>query len=211
MRKIRAEMPSNPQQNDLGMESKTSPGLDVATITRGVCAVAAGRVISGCVFFMFTVGAGLGRMVIRAVSFFGPGWTAAPLSRLSTFPFPGRAGVLPGPAGFGKGVSRGEAATSEARIGGIGGLGNEVGGETLAESSGEDGGWIVGGNRRTGAALTGVRDGRTIRAVSRFTVADSGDTSGLGGNAMRTVSFLGSAIMNILPRRVAEIYFFVTR
>ena len=43
MRKIRAEMPSNPQQNDLGMESNALIGFDVATMTGAGCtAVAAG-------------------------------------------------------------------------------------------------------------------------------------------------------------------------
>ncbi len=61
MRKISAEMPSNPQQNHLGMESNASIAPDVATMTGAGCTVAAaGRVIGGCVFFVFTAGAGVG-------------------------------------------------------------------------------------------------------------------------------------------------------
>jgi hypothetical protein len=59
------------------MESKGSAALDGMMTTGAACTTAAGRMISGWVFVMFTagfaVGSGFGRMVIRAVSFFGPG------------------------------------------------------------------------------------------------------------------------------------------
>jgi hypothetical protein len=58
MRKIRAEMPSKPQQNDLGMESNALIALDVAPMIGPGCSVPAGD--------------RLGRIVMRAVSFFGP-------------------------------------------------------------------------------------------------------------------------------------------
>jgi hypothetical protein len=58
MRKMRAEMLSNPQQNHLGMESRTSVALDVATMTGAGCVLAA-------------AGDRLGRIVMRAI--FGRG------------------------------------------------------------------------------------------------------------------------------------------
>jgi hypothetical protein len=55
MRKIRAEMPSNPQQNHLGMELNASIALDVAPMTGAGCVLAA-------------AGDRLGRIVMSAVS-----------------------------------------------------------------------------------------------------------------------------------------------
>ena len=60
MRKIRAERPSNPQQNHLGMESNPSIALDVAARP-------------GAGWTMAGDGDGRGKIVIRAVSFFGLG------------------------------------------------------------------------------------------------------------------------------------------
>jgi hypothetical protein len=68
-------MPRSVQQNERGIDSKRSSGLDVTTTGAG-CIVAAGRTSNGCVFVMLTEGpvpAGRGRMRMRAVSFFGPG------------------------------------------------------------------------------------------------------------------------------------------
>jgi hypothetical protein len=68
-------------------------------------------------------------------------------------------------------------------------------GASVADSVSWEAGDVVifGGNRRIG--VTGVRDGRTIRAVSRFaTVGALAACSGRGGSAMRTVSFFGSAM-----------------
>jgi hypothetical protein len=60
MRKISAEMPSNPQQNHCGIESNASPAMDVGRVPDVVCATAvAGR---------------WGGQEMRAVSFFGAGW-----------------------------------------------------------------------------------------------------------------------------------------
>ena len=106
MRKIRAEMPSNPQQNDLGRESNGSIAWDVATLT----------------------GAGFDRMVIRAVSFFGPGWTETPAkfldaagasageSKFAVVPASDETGGTP--AGFGRGCVIGEAVTFGGNTGG---------------------------------------------------------------------------------------------
>src|ERR1700730_7189828 len=78
MRKINAEMPSSAQQNDLGIASNSSTGFG-AMITGTGCTVAAGRMSSGCVLVILIAGLGaemgLGTMLMRAVSFFGPGWT----------------------------------------------------------------------------------------------------------------------------------------
>jgi hypothetical protein len=57
----------------------------------------------------------------------------------------------------------------------------------------EGSGMIVGGNRRIG--VTGVRDGRTIRAASRLaTLGSEAACPGCRGGAIRTVSFFGSAM-----------------
>ena len=53
-----------------------------ATVTGALWIFACGTVNSGCVFVIFTVGeggaAGAGRILMRAVSFFGPGCNAEP-------------------------------------------------------------------------------------------------------------------------------------
>ena len=64
MRKIRAERPSNPQQNRLGMESNASTEADVATIAGAVCLTIGGDASD--------------KRAMRAVSFFGPDRTEAP-------------------------------------------------------------------------------------------------------------------------------------
>ncbi len=51
------------------------PAARGATVTGALCTFGAGAVINGCVFVIFTAGAGAagsGRMLMRAVSFFGP-------------------------------------------------------------------------------------------------------------------------------------------
>ena len=69
-------MPKRPQQNDFGMASNASIGFG-AMITGAGCIPGAGRMSKGCVLVMLTGGLGaeigLGRMLMRAVSFFGPG------------------------------------------------------------------------------------------------------------------------------------------
>ena len=68
MRKMSVEMPSNPQQNQLGMESSASIALETATMTGAGCRTDA-------------AGDCLGRMVMRAVSFFGSAMTDHVASR----------------------------------------------------------------------------------------------------------------------------------
>src|ERR1700674_2787049 len=81
MRRVRAEMPNKPQQKDRGTKSSPCTGLDVTTVIGETGALPTGRMIRGCVLVMFTAGfvgaTGFGRIVMRAVSFFGPGSTSA--------------------------------------------------------------------------------------------------------------------------------------
>ena len=72
-----AEIPKIVQQIGRGMASK--PEVVLWLTTDPLSIFAAGGIINGWVFVIFTLGAGLfvsGRMLIRAVSFFGP--AAAP-------------------------------------------------------------------------------------------------------------------------------------
>src|SRR5476649_1997506 len=91
------------------------------------------------------------------------------------------------PGGFGQGRNSGEG-------GATGGRRDEMTGASLAESGARVGGAIVGGTRRGG--MTGAREGRAIRAVSRFSPPFWPPSFGAarGGRAMRTVSFFGSAM-----------------
>jgi hypothetical protein len=214
MKKMRAERPSNPQQSHLGVESNGSIAVDAATTTGAVCTIGAGRMMSGCVFVMFTAGlgapAGFGRIAIRAVSFFGPGWIEAPLKfseEAGSVAF-GRASEA---ADFGSGCNKGDVLEAG---GCIGGRRNGITGDSAegAMPIGVVVGLIVGGSRRGGTA--GVREGRTILAVSRVAPLFCGlcVVSGLGGSAMRIVSFFGSAMTgHVAPRKIAEISFLVTR
>jgi hypothetical protein len=61
MRKIRAERPSNPQQNHLGVESNASLAADGGMMADPVRLVSAATDRAGGI-------------AMRAVSFFGPGW-----------------------------------------------------------------------------------------------------------------------------------------
>jgi hypothetical protein len=97
MRKIRAEMPSKPQQNDLGMESNALIALDVAPMIGTGCPVPAAGDLPN-------------RMGMRAVSFFGPG-------RIK-FSDAGSNGVGGAPAGFGRGCKTGESAACGGNTGG---------------------------------------------------------------------------------------------
>jgi hypothetical protein len=90
------------------------------------------------------------------------------------------------PGGFGSGWSIGE--LPDEITGGR--RGRTTGGSGFAPDDGN--GVIFGGNRRIGVA--GVREGRTMRAVSRFASLAWAAFSGRGGSAMRTVSFFGSAM-----------------
>jgi hypothetical protein len=85
---VTAEIPKMVQQ--IGSGTASSVDMDGVNATLGVtvaagatvCAFAAEAMTSGCVFVIFTVGAGRcvgsGRMLMRAVSFFGPAWVAEP-------------------------------------------------------------------------------------------------------------------------------------
>jgi hypothetical protein len=180
------------------MASTRTTGFEVMT-TGATGADPAGWMSNGCVLVMFTAGAvvgvGRGRTLIRAVSFFGPRFTDGALllsSRMGT----GRTaapGSLLGsePGGFGNGCKSGEV-----EAGGVTGgrLGKMRGASIVAGSvSGVEGSaLILGGKRRIG--VTGVREGKTIRAVSLATLGAEPACSGRGGSAMRTVSFFGSAM-----------------
>lgn len=77
-----AESPSNAQHSGLGTESSAATVVAVLIFTAIVCTVATGAIRNGCVLVMFTEGAGdgdrSGRMLMRAVSFFGPDCAEAP-------------------------------------------------------------------------------------------------------------------------------------
>ena len=81
-----AETPKIIQQIGNGMASHEVAAVvgsaGAATVTGAVWTVTCGTVWSGCVFVIFTVGdggaAGCGRMLMRAVSFFGPACAADP-------------------------------------------------------------------------------------------------------------------------------------
>ena len=73
-----AETPSTAQHNGIGISSIRSCGFGAGSGVRvtGVAGVSmAGKLISGCVFFICTAGfgGGSGNTVMRAVSFFGDG------------------------------------------------------------------------------------------------------------------------------------------
>lgn len=135
-------------------------------------------------------------MLMRAVSFFGPRFTAG----AATSPRTGGTGRLAAPpfstpGGLGSGCSMGELPLGVI-TGGRRGSTTDGSGFALAEGNGV----IFGGVRRIG--VTGVREGRTIRAVSRFTsFAEGAVDSGRGGSAMRTVSFFGSAMSELRAQR----------
>ncbi len=112
---MRAETPSKTQQSGLEMESNGSRAVDVTTTTGDAGITAAGRMISGCVFVIFTAGlvsgTGFGRIVMRAVSFFGPGETPKlPGFGRSGVTLAGETDVSGGVAVFGKGCKTGDAA-----------------------------------------------------------------------------------------------------
>jgi hypothetical protein len=116
-----------------------------------------------------------GKLLMRAVSFFGPPWLAG--------------GGRGSEGGFGKGCKRGETAADWGDT--TGGRRGEIGTGSAAESEAGNG-VILGGTRRTGA--TG-REGRTILTVSSLTaLAEGGVLSGRGGRAIRTDSLFGSVM-----------------
>jgi hypothetical protein len=181
------------------MASTGATGFVVIT-TGAAGTVPAGWINSGCVLVMLIAGAaagvGRGKTLMRAVSFFGPrcieGAAATFSSRAGGT---GRLAELGSafvsiPGGLGNGCKSGEDAGETGGVNG-GRRGKTFGASVL--DSAEGSGVILGGNRRIG--VTGVREGKTIRAVSRFaTLGIEAACSGRGGSAMRTVSFLGSAM-----------------
>ena len=146
---------------------------------------------SGCVFVMLITGAGAGagrgKTLIRAVSFFGPRLTDGAIE-LPAAGGTGRAASPSIPGGFGNGWSSGEL------LGVVvtgGRRGKTVDVSAAASAAGI--GVIVGVNRRIG--VTGVRVGRTIRAVSRFSPLGAEPAcSGPAGSEIRTDSFFGSSM-----------------
>ena len=71
-----ADAPSNPQHRDIGISSIFEIGCGSifdATVTVVVGTSTAGKSINGCIFFISIAGlaGGLGKTVMRAVSFFG--------------------------------------------------------------------------------------------------------------------------------------------
>jgi hypothetical protein len=135
MKKMREERPSNPQQSHLGVESNASGALDVAAATGGVGMAVAGRMMSGWVFVIFPAGfdgpTGFGKLVMRAVSFFGAGRTEASPK------FSGAASSVAlesgsGAAGFGSGFNVGDGLEEG---GWTGGRGNGITGDSAAGST----------------------------------------------------------------------------
>src|SRR5438270_9243348 len=170
---------------------------------------------SGCVFVMLIAGAGAGagrgKTLIRAVSFFGPRLTDGAIE-LPAAGGTGRAASPSIPGGFGNGWRRAEL------LGGVvtgGRRGKTVNVSAAASAAGID--VIVGGNRRIG--VTGVRVGRTMRVVSRFsTLGAEPACSGPAGSEIRTVSFFGSSMGGVCAqengtnaRRLSLVYLFCSR
>jgi len=168
------------------MESATATLTGFEARMTGAGWIVLGRTSNGCVLVMFTAGAvvgtGFGTIRIRAVSCFGrccgeiadEPWRELPFPR-SASGFTGNGiGACPegagAPGGFGSGCKSGEEMLAEG--GAIAGRRNEITGGSGVVSPLEEGAVIFGGSRRTGAG--GVRDGRTIRAVSRFVMLAAG-------------------------------------
>src|SRR4051794_30469280 len=155
---------------------------------------------------MLTVGAGCdtgrGRTLMRAFSFFVPPLLEG--AGIGGFPRMGvgRTGLVASEAGgFGSGFNNGDETGTDGVIsGGRCTVGN---GPLVDSGAGSD--MILDGGRRIGVT-GGVRDGSTIRAVSRFSADGTAPAcSGRGGNAMRTVSFFGSAMtIGSALRKIAQ-------
>jgi hypothetical protein len=189
------------------MASIGATGFDVIT-TGAIGRVPVGWINRGCVLVMLIAGAALGvgrgKTLMRAVSFFGPRCIEGAAVTFSSWA--GGTGRIAGfglafvsmPGGLGNGCKRGEEA---GETGGVtGGRRGKTVGVSVIDSE-EGSGVILGGNRRIG--VMGVREGKTILAVSRFAMlgADAA-CSGRGGSAMRTVSFFGSAMRAI--KKIAQ-------
>jgi hypothetical protein len=162
-------------------------------------------VTSGCVFFICTVGAvfglGSGRMVMCAVSFFGPGEVDGFGSGVIAG---GGVTLTLGGAGGGTGFDiNGVVGVLDVGGAGGGGGGRNGSGSVIGDADiGDKGGGINGGSDGFGGAgggraatsLRGGRTGKLIRTVSRAALAPGPGGAGRGGSVMRTVSFFGSCV-----------------
>jgi hypothetical protein len=192
------ETPSNAQQSGIGIVSTIGFRSLVATVIGAFSIFRSGIVMSGCVFFICTVGAGLpggsGRIVMRAVSFFGPGEGLVEEGGMGviggvTVPIVATAGA----DGLlavrdNRGVKGGEgdgAAVSDVRGGNI---------------VGREGGAVGGGEAMP---FAGGRVGKLILTVSRGSMAADG-AGGAGGKVIRTVSFFGSGESAIRCRNYCQ-------
>lgn len=168
---------------------------------------ASGMLMSGCVFFICTLAVGLaggsGKMVMRAVSFFGAdegagggvtgsiGWMAA-----------AAAWRTPGGLGENDALVPGTAGALDPAGGGING-GGLTGRWAGVAAAGSD----PGGRRGTEGDAPGGRAGKLIRTVSRPEVLPAGAGCAGPGTAIRTVSFFGSfcsAMIFPIPKNLPE-------
>src|SRR5947209_4629928 len=177
------EVPKSIQQSCREIVLVRARGREVMTTGAG-WTPGAGWGRRGCVLVMSIAapgcGIGRGRTLIRAGSLCGPpmlleGAGVGALSRIGV----GQTRLIPSaPGGLGSGFNKGD------------GIGADSGAASDVMSA---------GGRRMGVT-GGVRDGRTIRAVSRFSADGIAPAcSGRGGTAMRTVSFFGSAMTGGTP------------
>ena len=177
-------MPSNAQQSGIEIASTFALASFGATVTGVTGAVAAGMLISGCVFFICTEPdalGGSGRTVMRAVSFFGPGETDSVSVTGIAAALAAANGTDPPDGGRGVEVAVGCGGKN------VGGGRGELGGGGVAGADGGEAG------RFGTMPLAGGRDGRLIRTVSRLLAAASVGLGGTrGGSVIRTVSFFGS-------------------
>jgi hypothetical protein len=134
-----------------------------------------GMLMSGWVFFICTDPEGFGgsgKMLMRAVSFLGPGDGAE------------------GGSAIGSGARRADAAWVEAP--GAEKAGVDDGGRKAGTDGATGGGGEAGAGGRGNPPFEGGRAGRLIRTVSRGVETGGALEAARGGSVMRTVSFFGS-------------------
>ena len=209
---------SRPKKSGLAKPFGVAAGIVEATVIGAVSVRGAGMLISGCVFFICTVGAdlagGSGSTVMRAVSFFGPGEGS-------------RIGVIAGIAAVVAGADVWDGCAGNRVVGGLdidgvsavavaveeGGDGGKNGkGFVGGDGDGASGIFGGGGAERSGGVLVdraltplpGGLIGKLIRTVSRAEASPVvGD--GRGGKVIRTVSFFGSCgsiMRNVATRNI---------
>lgn len=198
------EMPKIVQQTGNGTESSrsTNPLTErvaavaagtFAIVTGALCTAGGGAVSNGCVFVILTVGArageGCGRILIRAVSFFGAGFPPGIGWFEGTAETP-LAGIAGGMTRGGGGRTRGFAGIAAVGAGGGGGAGVFAGGEMgggggglAAPPNGAFGTAPALGGRGTAATACGGSGSETIER-SDSTVRAEGGAIGSGGRAM---------------------------